>query len=82
MTTKVFMNGRSQAVRIPKEFRFKEEEVTIQKCGDGILVQPARLKGWPKDWFEAIQIDDEGFDRPVQGDLPPIQKLTGKPTGS
>lgn len=37
---KIFMNGKSQAVRLPKEFRFNESEVSIQKYGDGILILP------------------------------------------
>jgi antitoxin VapB len=37
---KVFMNGQSQAVRLPKEFRFEEDEVTVQKFGDGVLILP------------------------------------------
>lgn len=74
------MNGRSQAVRIPKEFRFAETEVSIQKCGDGILVQPVRSSGWPEDWFEAIRIVDDTFKRPEQGDLPPIKTLSDEAT--
>ena len=33
---KIFMNGQSQAVRLPKEFRFDDDEVIVQKFGDGI----------------------------------------------
>ena len=38
--TRVFMNGRSQAVRIPAEFRFEEEEVFINKIGDTLMITP------------------------------------------
>ena len=31
---KLFMNGRSQAVRLPKEFRFRGDEISIRKEGD------------------------------------------------
>jgi len=37
---KVFMNGQSQAVRLPKEFRFDDEEVSVQKFGEGVLLLP------------------------------------------
>lgn len=37
---KVFMNGQSQAVRLPKEFRFDEDEVSIQRHGEGVLILP------------------------------------------
>ncbi len=44
-TAKVFMSGRSQAVRLPKEFRFDVDEVCIQKIGDAVVLYP-RGKGW------------------------------------
>ena len=44
-TAKVFATGRSQAVRLPKEFRFKEGEVGINKIGDLVVLFP-RKKGW------------------------------------
>lgn len=34
------MNGQGQAVRLPKDFRFNEDEVSVQKYGDGILILP------------------------------------------
>lgn len=39
-TSRVFMNGRSQAVRIPAEFRFEEEEVFVNKIGDTLMITP------------------------------------------
>lgn len=39
-TTKVFMNGRSQAVRIPVEFRFEEDELYINKIGNTLILTP------------------------------------------
>jgi antitoxin VapB len=39
-TAKLFQNGRSQAVRLPKEFRFNGDEVFIQKHGDAVLLIP------------------------------------------
>ena len=35
---KVFMNGRSQAIRLPKEFRVKGSEVTIRRVPEGLLL--------------------------------------------
>ena len=37
---KLFMNGRSQAVRLPKEFRFEGKEVRIRRHGEGVLLEP------------------------------------------
>jgi antitoxin VapB len=39
-TAKLFMNGRSQAVRLPKEFRFDGDEVFIKKVGDVVILIP------------------------------------------
>ena len=44
-TAKVFRTGRSQAVRIPKEFRFADEEVGINRVGDVVVLFP-RKKAW------------------------------------
>ena len=41
-TAKLFRNGQSQAVRIPKEFRFEGTEVFIKKIGNAILLVPYR----------------------------------------
>ena len=39
-TAKLFLNGRSQAVRLPKEFRFEGDEVFIKKVGDSVVLIP------------------------------------------
>ncbi len=44
-TAKIFQNGRSQAVRLPKEFQFKGNEVFIQKHGDAVILIPQE-KAW------------------------------------
>ena len=38
LTTKVFTNGNSQAIRIPKEYRFDDDEVCICKVGSAIVL--------------------------------------------
>jgi antitoxin VapB len=42
---KVFMNNRSQAVRLPKEFQFNTDEVFIRKEGEDVILSPR-----PMDW--------------------------------
>jgi antitoxin VapB len=37
---KVFMNGRSQAVRLPKEFRFDSTEVRVSRDGNRVILEP------------------------------------------
>ena len=72
MTTTLFLNGRSQAVRIPKELRFEGSEVSIRRLGDGVLLEPVKAPTWPEGYFENIRIDDDAFGRPEQGALPPV----------
>ncbi len=43
---KLFQNGQSQAVRLPKEFRFKTSEVFIKKQGDSVLLTPLDQDPW------------------------------------
>lgn len=44
MTAKLFENGRSQAVRLPKEYRFNGEEVAVNKIGDIVFLMPKENK--------------------------------------
>jgi antitoxin VapB len=48
-TAKVFMTGRSQAVRIPKEYRFACGEVLIERQGEHVILTP-RPRSW-RDYF-------------------------------
>ena len=48
-TAKIFKNGSSQAVRLPREFRFSGDEVYIKKAGRGVLLIP---KDEPWEMFE------------------------------
>ena len=42
---KIFWSGRSQAVRLPKDFRFDGEEVRIRRHGSAVILEPV-----PTDW--------------------------------
>ncbi len=44
-SARLFANGRSQAVRLPKDCRFDEDEVFVTKVGDMVVLYPRR-KGW------------------------------------
>ena len=39
-TAKLFRNGRSQAVRLPREFRFEGDRVRVRRVGRGVVVEP------------------------------------------
>lgn len=51
-TAQLFWHGRSQAVRLPKEFRFQGEEVRIRRVGAAVILEPA---GQDWAWLDAIQ---------------------------
>lgn len=44
-TAKLFQNGQSQAVRLPKEFRFEGDEVFIKRSGNTVILIP-RVNSW------------------------------------
>ena len=48
-TAKLFRNGRSQAVRLPREFRFEGDEVRIRQVSEGVLLEP--LISDIRKWF-------------------------------
>jgi antitoxin VapB len=51
---KLFRNGRSQAVRIPKEFRLEGREVTIRKVGRALILEPLE-PDWPSGYFARLR---------------------------
>lgn len=66
-TAKIFMNNRSQAVRLPKEFQFKTTEVFIRRQGEDVV-----LSARPTDWSAYMSsgpIASVGFMEGVE-DLP------------
>jgi antitoxin VapB len=70
-TAKLFKNGSSQAVRLPRAFRLPGKEAAIHREGDRIILEPLVRARWPRNFFRSILIEDDAFTRPPQGDLPP-----------
>jgi antitoxin VapB len=73
-TAKIFMNGKSQAVRLPKEFRFKGKEVNIRrdpKTGDVVISEANN--GWG-DFFQRMKEFDIPKDFMKDRDKSPSQK--------
>src|ERR1019366_679834 len=57
---KLFRNGRSQAVRLPREFRFEGSQVRVRRLADGVLLEP--LIGDAAEWFaELDRVRDGSF---------------------
>lgn len=63
---KLFQNGGSQAVRLPKECRFPEEqmEVLVRREGTRVILEP--LDEWPADFVEILGAWPEPMRRPRQ----------------
>lgn len=71
---KLFRNGRSQAVRLPKEFRFAGDRVRVRRVsGGGVLLEPVASD--VQDWFAAMDRAAEAADGPFMSegrDQPPM----------
>lgn len=57
-TAKIFMNGRSQAVRLPAEFRFSVREVFIERQGDAVIIRPKPV-GWDDFFARPSQVPED-----------------------
>ena len=64
LTAKLFTNGSSQAVRLPKEFRFTGSEVYAQKIGETVILVPKNkewetfiegINGFTDDYFKVLE---------------------------
>jgi antitoxin VapB len=73
---KLFRNGRSQAVRLPQEFRFEGDRVRIRRVGRGVLLEPLDfdIQAWfaELDRLRAEPFMPEGRDQspPQERDFP------------
>jgi antitoxin VapB len=70
---KVFWTGRSQAVRLPKEFRFETDTVLVRRDGDAIVLEPA--DDWPEGYVDSFAGAPDDFARPPQGDADEREEL-------
>ena len=74
-TAKLFMHGRSQAVRLPKEFRLPGKEVRVRRVGKGIMLEPIEtdVEQWLAELRRLAAESDEPFlpeGRPEQPPMP------------
>ena len=67
-TAKVFVTGRSQAVRIPKQYRFSTDEVYIEREGERIILSP-KPKTWAQ-YFVSARHFSEDFPDTIEDVLP------------
>jgi antitoxin VapB len=77
-TAKIFRHGRSQAVRLPKEFRLPGKEVRVRRVGRGVLLEPLDTPFDAEAWLAKLDqyLDEpfmpEGRQQPL---MPPPRKL-------
>jgi len=72
-TAKLFQNGRSQAVRLPKEFRFSGTQVFIKRVGNTVLLIPYQ-DSWQTLFDSLAQFSDDFMEH---RDQPPPQAREG-----
>jgi len=63
-TAKIFWNGNSQAVRLPKECRFDGSEVYIRKTSDGVLLSQKPQADWKAFFSKHEPCPDFELNRP------------------
>jgi len=79
-TAKLFWSGRSQAVRLPKDFRFRGGEVRIRRHGSAVILEPL-ADDW--SWLDMIVSElDHDFveavkEQPEQQERPGLDKFFG-----
>jgi len=75
---KIFWSGRSQAVRLPKEFRFEGDEVRIRRHGSAVILEPL-TEGW--EWLDALvgKLDQDAIEaaneEPEPQERPALDRL-------
>ncbi|MBV8214132.1 MAG: antitoxin [Verrucomicrobia bacterium] len=78
---KVFWSGRSQAVRLPKEFRFDSDQVRIRRRGNVVILEPL-AHDW--QWLDAVtaKLDDDFVEavneQPAPQEHPGVDEFFGK----
>jgi antitoxin VapB len=66
---KLFRHGGSQAARLPKELRIEAPAAIGYREGDVVILRPAPMTAWPKDYWDSFGPVGEDFNAPEP--LPP-----------
>jgi len=79
-TAKVFMSGKSQAVRLPKKFRFTEgcDEVSIRQVGRHLILSP-RFNDWDDYWLNSTRPSDDFVESVLkrkESELPAEERMS------
>ena len=77
-TAKIFWSGRSQAVRLPKEFRFDADQVRVRRHGSAVILEPI-ASDWK--WLDAIaghrdaDFVEAAQEKPAEQSRPELDRL-------
>ena len=77
-TAKIFWSGRSQAMRLPKDFRFDADKVRIRRHGNAVILEPV-TEDWA--WLDAVvgKLDEDflsvASEQPEQQMRPALDRL-------
>ena len=79
-SAKVFMSGKSQAVRLPKKFRFTDgcDEVSVRQVGRHLILSP-RFSDWDDYWANSTRPSDdfvESVHNRKESELPPEERMS------
>jgi virulence-associated protein VagC len=73
-TATVIREGDCQSVRLPASIQLPAT-VFVRQEGESVVLEPAKPKTWAEGFFDSIHVTDPAFERPPQGQLPPVKKL-------
>lgn len=73
-TATVTVEGDRQTALLPKSVHLPAT-VFVRQEGESVVLEPAKPKTWPEGFFDSIHITDPAFERPEQGQLPPVKNL-------
>lgn len=73
-TATVTVEGGRRTIRLPKGVHLPST-VFVRQDGESVVLEPAKPKSWPEGFFDSIRISDPAFERPEQGQLPPVKNL-------
>jgi len=66
-TAEIIYTDGTQAVKLPDEFQFEGDIVSIRREGEAVILEPVKSATWLHGFFDRIRIDDPAFPRPEQG---------------
>jgi virulence-associated protein VagC len=69
ITTKILHDGKHQSIRLPSDFQFDTDVVTLEKEGASVIVRPVEKTGWDLFFGDESLVVPEDFE--VGRDLPP-----------